>query len=311
LPVLIGRPRAILAALAVAVFAAGSLVPAAAAHPHPEPRGLDAFMRALGQVESSGRYTAVNAVSGAYGKYQVMPANWPVWAGRYIGNKAAPQSPANQEAVVRGRLIDLHRSLGSWPRVAYWWLTGSTKGVDGWSAYARRYVDKVMALAGGQGWKPVAAGGPTQGKSPATTSPSTSKVSAPKAPAVKAPAVPIRVAEGDQRIRYSGAWGRAAHPGYAGGEVAWTASRNASAEVTFTGRTISWIGPAGPTRGSARVYIDGVLVATVSQHAAGYVPQRTVFTRDFGTAGTHVLRIVVVGTAGHPMVAIDQLIVGS
>ena len=75
---LAGRLRAAIIAITAATLTAGILVPSAAAHP--EPASLDAFMRALGQVESSGRYDAVNAVSGAYGKYQIMPSNWPAWA---------------------------------------------------------------------------------------------------------------------------------------------------------------------------------------------------------------------------------------
>ena len=149
---LVSRPRAIAIALAAAIVAAGTLVAPASAHP--EPKGLDAFMRAIGHVESGGRYDAVNAVSGAYGKYQIMPANWPVWAKAILGDANAPQSPENQEKVARHRFIHLYHWLGSWPRVAYWWLTGSTKPVDQWSAYARRYVDNIMSLSGEKGWKP-------------------------------------------------------------------------------------------------------------------------------------------------------------
>ena len=139
MPALTGRLRAVLIALTAATLAAGLLAPApAAAAPAPEPRGVDAFMRAMGQVESSGRYTAVNPVSGAYGKYQIMPVNWPVWAQRYLGNPSAPQSPENQETVARGRFIALYRQFNSWPRVAYWWLTGDTeKRTTRWSPLAR------------------------------------------------------------------------------------------------------------------------------------------------------------------------------
>ena len=303
MPALTGRLRAALVALTAATLAVAMLAPATAAAP--EPPGIDAFMKAMGQVESSGRYTAVNPVSGAYGKYQIMPVNWPVWAQRYLGNPSAPQSPENQETVARGRFIALYRQFNSWPRVAYWWLTGSTKPVDQWSAKARRYVDKVMALAGGQGWTMAAAApGAAAGKgttSGAPTRPTT-------APA--APPPPVHLDNDDPAIAYEGAWSTASHAGYAGGAVAWSTSRGASASVAFTGRTISWVGPAGPTRGAAQVYIDGVRVTTASQYARGYTPQRAVFTRDFGTSGAHTLRIVVAGTPGHPMVAIDELVVG-
>jgi hypothetical protein len=298
LPSLVSRPRAFLIALTAAIVVTGLIVPPASAHP--EPKGLDAFMRAMGQVESGGRYDAVNRVSGAYGKYQIMPFNWPKWAKAILGNAKAPQTPANQEAVARHRFIHLYHWLGSWPRVAYWWLTGSTKPVGQWTAYARRYVDRVMALAGVQGWQPLAGAGGT----------GSAGTGSPVAPKAAAPPPPLRVGEGDRSIVWTGRWGRAAHDGYAGGAAAWSTSARASASLTFTGRSITWVGPVGPTRGSARVYIDGNLVATVNQRAPSYAPQRTIYARDFGTSGKHTIRIVVAGSAGHPMVAIDELIVG-
>ena len=42
-------------------------------------------------------------------------------------------------------MTSLYRWLGSWRRVAYWWLTGSSR-TYGWSTYATRYVNKVMKL---------------------------------------------------------------------------------------------------------------------------------------------------------------------
>jgi hypothetical protein len=298
LPTLVSRPRALLVALAAAILTTGVLVPPVAAHP--EPKGLDAFMRAVGHVESGGRYDAVNPVSGAYGKYQIMPFNWPVWAKAILGDANAEQSPENQEKVARHRFVHLHHWLGSWPRVAYWWLTGKTTAVEQWSVYARRYVDNVMALAGGKGWKPA----------PETLKAWSAK-GAPAAPkAAAAPKAPLHTSEGDPSIKWTGRWGRAAHAGYAGGSVAWATAARSSATLVFDGRSIAWLGPVGPTRGSARVYIDDVLVATVSQHGRSYEPQRTLYTRDFGTSGRHTIRIVVAGTPGHPMVAIDTLIVG-
>jgi len=109
------------------------------------PAGLARFMYAVGQVESGGNYKARNAQSGAYGKYQIMPSNWPAWARTYLGDSRAKQTPKNQEKVAAGKFTSLHRSLESWRRTAYWWLTGS-KRTEGWSAYARRYVNKVMRL---------------------------------------------------------------------------------------------------------------------------------------------------------------------
>jgi hypothetical protein len=107
--------------------------------------GIDRFLYALGQVESGGRYTALNSVSGVYGKYQIMPSSWRAWAKLYLGDVDAEPTPDNQETVARAKVHSLYHGLDSWRRVAYWWLTGSSQ-TSGWSTYATRYVNKVMII---------------------------------------------------------------------------------------------------------------------------------------------------------------------
>ncbi len=144
-------PKAMLIAGGFAItFAAVVPVAPVAAHPHErDPKiTLNAFLIGLGCVESGGRYSARNAHSGAYGRYQIMPFNWPNWAGRYIGDRRAAQTPANQEAVARAKIRDLYGWLGYWRKTAHWWLTGS-KEMDPkkWSKFSTRYVNNVMAIA--------------------------------------------------------------------------------------------------------------------------------------------------------------------
>ena len=83
-------------------------------------------MNAIGRVESGGRYTARNQTSGAYGKYQIMPSSWRGWAGPLPRQRRTRKpTPANQEMVAPAKFTSLYSWLGSWRRVAYWWLTGS------------------------------------------------------------------------------------------------------------------------------------------------------------------------------------------
>jgi hypothetical protein len=110
--------------------------------------GIHEFMAGLACVESGGRFDAVNRASGALGKYQVMPRNWPAWAARYMGNRWARPSPRNQEFVVGRRINDLYKKHGTWRLVAYWWLTGNAERDERlWSRQATGYVDKVMRVA--------------------------------------------------------------------------------------------------------------------------------------------------------------------
>ena len=78
MPDVAGRRRAVFVALTVATIVL-SVIPFAASSATAPP-GINRFLYALGQVESGGNYYARNASSGAYGKYQIMPANWPSWA---------------------------------------------------------------------------------------------------------------------------------------------------------------------------------------------------------------------------------------
>jgi hypothetical protein len=79
--------------------------------------------------------------------------------------------------------------------------------------------------------------------------------------------------------------------------------------MTFTGTGIAWVGPIGPTRGSARVYVDGKLAGTVQLHRSAFHARQVLFQKHFATKGQHTIRIVV-ARSGRP-VAIDDLIVGS
>ncbi|HYI21099.1 MAG TPA: transglycosylase family protein, partial [Candidatus Limnocylindrales bacterium] len=106
---------------------------------------IDSFMTGLACTESTGRYTAENDRSGAYGKYQIMPRNWRAWAGRYLGNRWAQPTPRNQEYVAQRRIEDLYELRGKWRRVAYWWLTGDGEGDESkWTKHAALYVRRVM-----------------------------------------------------------------------------------------------------------------------------------------------------------------------
>jgi hypothetical protein len=139
---------AVVLAVAAAVIIAAQLLPGA-----PEPADdsqvrIEHFMAGLACVESGGRYEAVNPQSGAYGKYQIMPKNWPVWARRFLGDENARPTPENQEVVARARIERLYASRESWRLVAYWWLTGGSDPRESrWTAKALGYVDSVMRNA--------------------------------------------------------------------------------------------------------------------------------------------------------------------
>jgi hypothetical protein len=263
-----------------------SIVPAVANAAAPP--GLERFLYALGQVESGGSYTARNEISGAYGKYQIMPASWAAWAKLYLGSSTAPQTPTNQEIVAHRKVTALHAWLDTWPTVAHWWLTGSSeRNASLWSSYSRSYVQKIMTIYY------------------ATTDVAGSALVSTTAWIDSAD---TRVGETSASIAYTSTWSTARYAAYSGRQVKYATRTGASATIAFTGTGIAWVGPVGPTRGTARVYIDGKAVASVDLRRSTFQARKILFSRALA-AGPHTLRIVVT-SSGRP-VAIDNFIVGT
>jgi hypothetical protein len=113
------------------------------------------------------------------------------------------------------------------------------------------------------------------------------------------------------KITYRGGWHNAPYRGYIGGNVTWSTSAGATATFTFTGSSVSWIGPLGPTRGLALVLVDGRAVARVNLWRSSFVARAVLFKRTFRDTGRHTVTIKVLSSPGHAYVAIDALTVRS
>jgi subtilisin family serine protease len=108
----------------------------------------------------------------------------------------------------------------------------------------------------------------------------------------------------------SGVWRTAIRDVWSGGSSSYATAAGATTTRAFTGRAIAWVSGVGPTRGAARVWIDGVRVATVSTYAASRSFRRIVFATAWPVSATHTITIEVAGTADRPRVDLDALIVG-
>jgi len=134
---------------------------------------------------------------------------------------------------------------------------------------------------------------------------------APKVSATPAPKHVTRAySERSSAVSYRGAWASASGA-YGGGRVEWSKTAGSTATLRFTGTSVSWTGPVGPTRGLALVLIDGRAVARISLWRSTYQPRVVLFKRSFRTSGKHTLTIKVLSMPGHPYVAIDGFVVRS
>jgi hypothetical protein len=110
-------------------------------------------------------------------------------------------------------------------------------------------------------------------------------------------------------LAYSGRWYLSTAPTYIGGKAKYALAAGASVTASFNGSRVGWISRTGPTSGTARIYLDGVLKARVNLYSPTTGLRRLVFTWAWSTVGNHKLKIVVNGTAGHPRVTLDQIVV--
>ena len=119
---------------------------------------LDALLRAIGGQESGGDYGATNSRTKAFGKYQIMPENWPIWSREAGLPEGADQTPENQEIVARYKLGEYLQKYGAEGAAAAWY---GGEGAVNWGADARNrkqgngdepsvneYVAQVMGRIG-------------------------------------------------------------------------------------------------------------------------------------------------------------------
>jgi len=119
---------------------------------------------------------------------------------------------------------------------------------------------------------------------------------------------PLLTQQSSSAVAYSGSWTSVANTYASGGSLKYAKSYGASASYTFSGASVSWVAYRGPDRGSATVYLDGVYYATINNYAAYYYSKQIVYAAHWGVNGTHTIKIVCLGTSGHPRVDVDAFV---
>jgi beta-N-acetylhexosaminidase len=109
-------------------------------------------------------------------------------------------------------------------------------------------------------------------------------------------------------VSYGGTWHSVANSYASGGSLKYSTASGASASFAFSGYGVSWVAYRGPNRGSAAVYVDGVRKATINLYSTTYYSNQIVFATSWSANGTHTIRIVNLGTAGHSRVDVDGFV---
>lgn len=100
----------------------------------------------------------------------------------------------------------------------------------------------------------------------------------------------------DARIKYTGTWTSGTGSVHSGGSYLYSKAAGATVTFRFKGKTVSWIGPKGPSYGHAEVSVDGVKQPLVSQYAPAVSYQQTVWRASGLSDAEHTVTIRVTGT---------------
>ena len=117
----------------------------------------------------------------------------------------------------------------------------------------------------------------------------------------------------DNSATYSGptgTWTHSTGKAFMGGSDIHAVRAGAWMAYTYTGATFALVGELGPTRGSAEIYQDGILKATVNEHTRISTPPTIIWASWFPVSGLHTIKVVLLGTAGHPRFDVDGFFVG-
>ena len=120
---------------------------------------------------------------------------------------------------------------------------------------------------------------------------------------------PARYQETSPKATYRGIWRSLRTTSASAGRERYATRRGASVSFRFTGRAVAIVAPKGSSRGSAKLYVDGVYKGTVNFHRSSWTPRIVVAARSWTTAGTHTIKLVALGTAGHPRIDVDAFLV--
>ena len=109
------------------------------------------------------------------------------------------------------------------------------------------------------------------------------------------------------QLQYSAGWRLAKARSASGGTLHASGRAGATMTLVFYGTSIQLMSPTGRAEGAMRVTLDGK-TTVVSNHASSYHAHSVVFSAT-PAGSTHTLTVKVVGTTGHPYVAIDAVLI--
>ena len=106
---------------------------------------------------------------------------------------------------------------------------------------------------------------------------------------------PSLVQQTSSAIHFSGSSTTTSYSLYSGGSQRYLGAAGAFVTYTTTARSLSFVTTVGPNRGSAKVYLDGVLQATLDLNDPATTYRFVAFSKTWSSLGTHTIKVVSVG----------------
>jgi hypothetical protein len=129
-----------------------------------------------------------------------------------------------------------------------------------------------------------------------------------KTTAWSAPAV-APVPYDDRAMTAGGTWSARSGGGRFAGTARAASKAGASLTLAADGSQYALIADRCPSCGAVKIYVDGVLKATVDTYARTAAVRQVVWSTRFASIGAHKIKVVVVGTAKRPEVRVDGVAV--
>jgi hypothetical protein len=109
---------------------------------------------------------------------------------------------------------------------------------------------------------------------------------------------------------YTGTWHGTSFARAWGGAARYATAASASATFHCAScRAIAWVTDEDFAHGSARVYVDRVLKATVNTRSSSALNRVLAYAFEWTADGAHTLRIVNAATSGHPRTTVDGFLI--
>jgi len=101
--------------------------------------------------------------------------------------------------------------------------------------------------------------------------------------------------ENSPAIVYSAPWGTYYNASNSASYTRYSYGGGLSATLTVSARDVAFVAPTSSVRGSARIYLDGVWVSTISEKSPTSLFRQVLWSAHFSAVGTHTIRIFILG----------------